>query len=136
MRGANTNQKKTFVVDTSFVLAYLLPDEKERVVEETFAEFEENKIDFSSTYLLAFETINGLRSAVLQKRQSAKAAELLLDSFLNMGILFEKVDEKEVFQLALKKSISAYDASYVWLAKNKKIKLLTLDEKLEQALEQ
>src|SRR5688500_2764198 len=116
MRGEDTNQKNTFVVDTSFVLAYLLPDEKERVVEGMFSKFEENKINFISPYLLAFEITNGLRSAVIQKRQSLKAAELLLDSFLNMCILFEKVDEKEVFQLALKKSISAYDASYVWLA--------------------
>jgi predicted nucleic acid-binding protein len=131
MRGANTNQENIFVVDTSFVLAYLLPDEKVRVVEEIFSKFEENKINFISPHLLTFEIINGLRSAALQKRQSAKAAELLLDSFLNMGILFEKVNEKKVLRLALSKNITAYDASYVWLAKSKKLKLLTLDEKLE-----
>jgi predicted nucleic acid-binding protein len=74
---------------------------------------------------------NGLRSAVLQKRQSEKTAEFLLDSFLNLGILFEKVDEKEVLRLALKKNITSYDASYVWLAKSQNIKLLTLDERLE-----
>jgi len=48
-----------------------------------------------------------------------------------MGILFEKVSEKEVFRLALKRNISAYDAAYAWLAKSKKTKLLTLDEKLQ-----
>ena len=131
MRGEDTNQNNTFVVDTSFVLAYLLPDEKERVVEGMFSKFEENKINFISPYLLAFEITNGLRSAVIQKRQSLKAAELLLDSFLNMGILFEKVNEKEVFRLALRRGVTAYDASYVWLAKSKKLKLLTLDEKLK-----
>ena len=131
MRGENTKDKNTFVVDTSFVLAYLLPDEKERVVEEMFSKFGENKISFVSPNLLLFETINGLRSAVVQKRLSPKEAELLLDSFLDIGILFEKVDEKQVLDLALNKSITAYDASYVWLAKSKKIKLLTLDERLE-----
>src|SRR5687768_15616439 len=113
MTAANTNQKNTFVVDTSFVLAYLLPDEKERNVEEMFSKFEENKISFVAPYLLAYETINGLRSAVVQKRQSPKTAELLLDSFINMGIIFERINEKEVFRLALKSGISAYDASYV-----------------------
>ena len=68
-------------MDTSFVLAYLLPDEKERSVDEMFAKFEENKICFIAPYLLAYETINGLRSAVVQKRQSSKAAELLLTLF-------------------------------------------------------
>ena len=134
MRGANTNQNNTFVVDTSFVLAYLLPDEKERNVEETFSRYEENKINLVSPHLLVYETMNGLRSAVLQKRQTEETAELLLDSFLNMGILFEKVDEKEVLRLALKKNITSYDASYVWLAKSQNIKLLTLDEKLESVL--
>ena len=134
MRGANTNQNNTFVVDTSFVLAYLLPDEKVRNVEEIFSKFEENKINLLSPHLLVYETMNGLRSAVLQKRQTEKTAELLLDSFLNMGIHFEKVDEKEVLRLALKKSISTYDASYVWLAKSQNIGLLTLDEKLENVL--
>ncbi len=131
MTAANTNQKKTFVVDTSFVLAYLLPDEGGQVVEEMFSKFEENKINFISPYLLAFEIMNGLRSATMQKRQSINAAEHLLDSFLNMGILFEKVNEKEVFRFAVRNGITAYDASYVWLAKSKKIDLLTLDEKLE-----
>ena len=131
MTAANTNQKNTFVVDTSFVLAYLLPDEGGRVVEEMFAKFEENKINFISPYLLAFEIMNGLRSATMQKRQSMRAAEHLLDSFLNMGILFEKVNEKEVFRFAVRNGITAYDASSIWLAKSKKLDLLTLDEKLE-----
>ena len=47
-----------------------------------------------------------------------------------MGIFFEKTNEKEVFRLALKNEISAYDAAYVWLAKSRKISLLTLDEGL------
>src|SRR6476469_3607404 len=131
MTAVNTNQKNTFVVDTSFVLAYLLPDEGGRVVEEMFSRFEESKINFVSPYLLAFEITNALRSAIMQKRQSMNAAEHLLDSFLNMGILFEKVNEKEVFRFAVRNGITAYDASYVWLAKSKKINLLTLDEKLE-----
>ena len=134
MRGENTKEKNSFVVDTSFVLAYLMPDEKEQGVEEMFSKFEENKINFVSPYLLLYETMNGLRSAVVQKRLSPKQAELLLDSFLNIGILFEKVDEKQVLGLALNKSITAYDASYIWLAKSKKVKLLTLDETLKSVL--
>ncbi len=131
MRGENIDQKDTFVVDTSFVLAYLLPDEGGRAVEEMFSKFEENKINFIAPHLLAFEIMNGLRSAAMQKRQSTKAVEHLLDSFLNMGILFEKVNEKEVFRFAIRNGITAYDASYVWLAKSKSLELLTLDEKLE-----
>ena len=132
MKDEGTNQRDTFVLDTSFVLAYLLPDEKKRNVEEMFSRFEANKISFIAPYLLAYETINGLRSAVMQKRQSPKTAERLLESFLNLGIGLENINEKDVFRLALNCGISAYDASYVWLAKTRKIKLLTLDEGLEK----
>ena len=134
MRGENTNKTNTFVVDTSFVLAYLLPDEKVRHVDKMFSMLEENKISIVAPYLLVYETMNGLRSAVMQKRQSAKTAELILDSFLNMGILYKKIDEEAVFRLAITKSITAYDATYVWLAKSQNISLLTLDEKLENIL--
>jgi hypothetical protein len=71
-----------------------------------FSKFEQNQVAFVSPYLLAFEVTNGLRSAVLQKRQSAQTAELLIDSFLNLGIIFEKLNEKEVFHLALGKVYS------------------------------
>ena len=40
MTAVNTNKKNTFVVDTSFVLAYLLPDEGGQVVEEMLALWE------------------------------------------------------------------------------------------------
>lgn len=132
MRGVNINQNTTFVVDTSFVLAFLLPDEKVRNVDEMFSEFEKNKIIFIAPYLLVYEIVNGLKSAVVQERQSKKAGEVLLESFLNMGILFENINEIAVFHLALKENISAYDASFVWLAKEKKVRLLTLDERLEK----
>ena len=134
MTAASINQQNTFVIDTSFVLAYLLPDEEERVVESMFTKFEENKIFFISPYLLIFETLNGLRSAVLQKRQTAKTAENFVDAFLDMGIFFEQINEKEVLRLAIKKSISVYDASYLWMAKSRKLKLLTLDEKLVEMM--
>jgi len=132
MKDAGSNQKDTFVLDTSFVLAYLLPDEKERSVDKMFSKFEDNTATFIAPPLLTYETTNGLKTVVLQKRQDPKAAELLLDAFLKLGILFENVNEKEVFRLAIKEKISAYDACYVWLAKSRKVKLLTLDKRLEK----
>lgn len=127
MKDENTYRRETFVVNTSFVLAYLFPDEKDRNVDAMFLKLEEEKVDFIAPYLLTFEVINGLRSAIVQKRQDLKKAEILIDSYLRIGINFEGVDEKGVLRLALAKSITTYDASYLWLAKRKKVKLLTLD---------
>ena len=132
MKGVNIDNPKEYVVDASFVLNYLFPDEKDRTVDLMFSKLEKNEIVFLSSYLLPFEIINGLRSAIVQKRQGAKEAEVLVDSFLESGILLKGINEKEVLRLAIKEGITTYDASYLWLAKSKKIKLLTLDENFQK----
>ena len=39
---------------------------------------------------------------------------------------------EEVFELAEKKNLTIYDAGYLWLARNKKVKLQTLDKQLKK----
>ena len=53
---------KTVAVDASFILAYLLPDEK-TPDEKLFAQHNDGEIQFISTYLLPFEVLNSLKCA-------------------------------------------------------------------------
>lgn len=119
-----------FVVDASFVLAALFPDERSEKVDAVFARFQKGEINFYSTDLLPFEVLNSLRSAVVQKRLKSKQAETLTEAFLGLEIILEKVKEKEVFMLAVSKKLTVYDAGYLWLAREKKIPLLSLDKTL------
>ena len=56
-----------------------------------------------------------------------------LSQFAAMDIELHKVDALEVVALALRYQLSAYDASYLWLAAELKAPLATFDEKLAGA---
>ena len=122
---------KEVVVDASFVLAYLLPDEKSGWVDKIFRQYVQGEIVFISTSLLPLEVLNGLRTAVLKKRFSEKLAGKLAQAFLLLDIKLEPVDFLVSWQVALRKGISVYDASYLALSLEKKTKLLTVDKKLK-----
>jgi len=120
------------VVDASFILAFLLPDEKVDQVDKIFDLYEVGKINFISTQLLTFEILNSLRNATLRKRVTKKQADHLAAEFFKIKITLEEVNFRQAFSLSLSKDLSFYDASYVYLAKTKRAKLLTLDSKMKK----
>ena len=127
--GENT---RLCVVDASFLLSYLLPDEENPFVEETMDRFKQGKIKLLSTYLLPFEIFNTLKTVVIRKRITSKLAYELGIVFLEYAILHEKVDYLEALLLAQKEKLSFYDASYVWLARELQVPLLALDKRMEK----
>lgn len=122
---------KTAAVDASFILAYLLPDEK-TPDEKIFAGHNAGEIQFISVYLLPFEVLNSLKCAVRQKRLSKFLAKGMMERFFDLEIELLPVEFGEVFELAEKKNLTVYDASYLWMARNKKVKLQTLDKQLKK----
>lgn len=120
------------VVDASFILAFLLPDERVDEVDEKFDLYEDGKIALISTKLLPFEILNGLRNSILRKRITKPVAPGLLSEFFKLKITFEEIEFKKMFLLSLKENLSIYDASYVFLARSKGIPLLTQDGRLKK----
>lgn len=121
-----------FIVDASFVLAFLLPDEKHEDVDLVFNKYKEGAIKLSSTPLLPFEVANGLKLAVSRKRIDTKYALNRLKEFLNYKISLKGVDFFEVFGVAQRNNLTVYDACYLYLAKEGKLKLLTRDITLQR----
>ncbi|HVZ42725.1 MAG TPA: type II toxin-antitoxin system VapC family toxin [Ramlibacter sp.] len=82
-------------------------------------------------YLLQYEMAN---VAWKKSRQGldALAAEAL-EQFGAMAIRLFRIDEAEVVSLGLQYRITAYDASYLWLAAQLKCPLATLDMQLAEA---
>ncbi|OGD55794.1 hypothetical protein A3I57_02005 [Candidatus Beckwithbacteria bacterium RIFCSPLOWO2_02_FULL_47_23] len=119
------------VVDASFILAYLLPDEV-LSADALIKRFKAGQAVFFSTQLLPFEVLNSLKNALKQKRITAVQAGVLSRRFLEMEIELLPVKFEEVFELAEKKNLTIYDAGYLWLARNKKVKLQTLDKQLKK----
>ncbi len=128
----NTNR---LVVDASFVLSFLLPDEViPEEIDSYFEQFKNGEIEIISSALIHFEVINGLKMAFARKRISLEYCNDRITEFLNYEIEIKLVDFDQVFQLALKENLTVYDASYLYLAKTESIPLLTLDGKLASAL--
>ncbi|MDO8638011.1 MAG: type II toxin-antitoxin system VapC family toxin [Candidatus Daviesbacteria bacterium] len=125
----NTNQ--TFVLDASFILAFLLPDERNEQVMDVFKQYSQGKINFIASKVLPFEVANSLKNAI-PKRVSQQNAIIMIENFLELKIEFMEADLKQILNLSLFKDLSVYDASYLYLAQSQNFPLLTLDKKLQK----
>lgn len=119
------------VVDSSFFLAYLLPDETVGTVQQFFNKLKSENIQLIAPSLLIFEVFNGLQTAVMRKRINKTMAKELGKRFLLMPIELIEVDFTKTLQLADKHKLTFYDASYLYLSKSQHTELLTLDKKLK-----
>jgi len=125
------NIREVFAIDASFLLNYLLPDEKNPQVDNIVNRYIARNINFISTTLLSFEVLNSFHILTLRKRLTDEFARKLAKLFFKLDIICYEIDMYQVFLLAQKNHLTVYDASYLYLAKSKNIPLLTLDEKLK-----
>ena len=128
---AENISSSNYIIDASFALGFLLPDEHSAKVDKIFRQFANGNIILESTFLLGFEIANALTLAKRRKRITFENAKKLLRLFQKWDIKYTEVKLDEVLKISLEKDISAYDASYLWLSKKKGYKLLTLDKKLQ-----
>lgn len=77
--------------------------------------------------------MNGFKSAILRKRIDWLKAKRAIEVFKQMkfDLIDQGGEEITILKLANKLNLSVYDASYVVLAKKLKIKLMSLDKKLQ-----
>ena len=85
--------------------------------------------------LTIYEVLNTLwKEAYILRRMSKKEAESLLDVFVQLLSYLKMLDlrglESEVFKIAVENGLTAYDASYLTLARREKLTLVTEDVKL------
>ena len=123
---------KTLVVDASFVLSFLLPDEEKPESDQVFTDYKEGRIRLISSPILPFEVLNALKTAVKQKRIEKSRGEILGQSFLKLHIYLERMEYAEIFVLALKHDITVYDASYLFVAQKLDVSLRTFDKALQK----
>lgn len=120
------------VVDASFILDFLLPDEQSTNVIKTFEDYKKGEMNFIAPIILPFEVANGLKYAVKSKRIKEGVALELLETFLKLDITLLQISLEKTLQISLEKELSIYDALYVALARQENFSLLTLDKKLKK----
>jgi len=116
------------VVDAS-ALAALLFGEPE--AEAVAARLEAGRL--VAPHLLAFELAN---VCVMKCRRHADRREAILAAFQlrgRLGVEAIAVDHAGVVEIALKTGLTAYDANYLYLARQLGAELVTLDKMLMQA---
>lgn len=123
---------KKYIIDASFILSFLLPDEQHQDIDPFFEQYKAGAIEFISTPLLPYEVVNGLKIAVTRKRVDSRYAKSRMKEFFNYQIKLSGVDFFEVFELAKKHNLTVYDASYLHLSKDVKAQLLTRDDALQR----
>lgn len=123
---------KYCVIDASFILAFLLKDEYSKKVDDIFLSFRKDAIGLISTDLIDFELCNGLLEAKKQKRISKKETEILIEKFENLHIEKRRVDNQRVLDVAVNHGLTFYDSSYLALARELHLPLLSLDKHLKK----
>jgi len=120
-----------YVVDSSIIISYLLPDEiLSASLKSIIRKFIRHQADFIAPTILRYEVGNVLKSATKQKRLNSEDALDIYHTFHDLQIRYLSPDYLDTLKVSLKHNLSFYDASYLCLAQEKNVKLLTLDKKL------
>lgn len=127
------NTSDGYIIDSSYILTYVLPDEHSTSVDEIFSQYQAHNVHFHAPMLLRFEVCAGLWSATRQKRIHREVAGKLAESFLELGIVYHDVSYTDVLDLAIDSKLTVYDSVYLWLAREKKLPILTFDKQLARA---
>lgn len=126
------NNNSTYILDSSFILSYLFPDEEIDHVQLFFNRYKQEKIELVASPILPFEVLNGLKTGILKKRVDYKIALQLGKKFLKLPIKLEEINFIKTLELSSLYDLSFYDASYLYLAQTNNLQLLTLDKKLQK----
>ena len=126
----------TYVFDTSFVGALVIPDEYDPLVSKMYGEIKGDDIKYVPQ-LFWYEISNVFHKLLRRKRYSLddilefypslKAIRLTIDD--ESGELYSE----KLLRLCHEYDLSSYDAAYLELAKRKSAVLCTLDYKLHEA---
>jgi predicted nucleic acid-binding protein len=116
------------VVDASALAAVAFKEPKEEAAK---ARLHGHRL--CAPFLLSYEMANVCSKKMARHPADRKAIfEQLIDSH-NVSIELHDVDFIEVVELANRHNLTAYDASYLWLARRLGTELVTLDERLGKA---
>ncbi len=113
------------VVDASALAAVVFGEPAGLTVRDTIG-----RERLTAPNLLRFELTNIARTKMLMRPLERPAITRMLETALAFSIVYTAVDFAAVLKLAVDTRLSAYDASYLWLARHLGVSLVTLDRKL------
>ena len=124
-------------VDASVVVAWLLPDYRTPAVSRRMSAYLEGDDEFVAPHLLMAEVVSTLRRRVVQGFLTPDQGRLLVGNFLRLGIALQSPPGLYARSYDLATTFNqprAYDACYLALADLLSCELLTLDQRLYNAV--
>lgn len=116
------------VVDASAVCALLFREPKGALVAPRLS-----GVTLAAPNLLPFEVANVCVTKIRRSSADRNSLMALFALLPAMNITLAEVDHAEVLTLAVSSGLTAYDASYLWLAQAMAAELVTLDVALGAA---
>jgi predicted nucleic acid-binding protein len=112
------------VVDASALAAIAFA---EADAERVMAQIEGHRLHAPA--LLAFEVMNTAWKKAQRHRAYAHVFLDALDLVWALDLKYRDVDHRAIVELGLETNLTAYDASYVWLARSLQMPLVSLDRR-------
>lgn len=124
-------------IDASLVLNFILQDERNAVIDELWRQWIAQGIELIGPALLYSEVISAIRLRAARGRLRDEREELVLQSFLALGV--QRIDRAEIYPLAWElarryRLHRVYDTTYLALAELEELEFWTGDERLVNAL--
>ena len=125
-----------YVLDSSFVAAQIIPDEKDPFVERLYAKIKPDD-DKIAPQLIWYEMANLFNNLIRRRRYTYDTAMEFFPFLAGMGLICDNETgteySKKLFRLCSDYNISSYDAAYLELAERRKAVLCTMDNNLRAA---
>ena len=112
------------VIDASALAAVAFAEADD---ERVMAEIDGHRLHAPA--LLAFEVTNTAWKKAHRHRAQAEAFLEALDLLWHLDLNYRDVDHRAIVKLGLETNLTAYDASYVWLARSLQMPLVSLDRR-------
>jgi predicted nucleic acid-binding protein len=121
----------TVVVDSGVLIGAFLPDERFTSEAQFLTDAQsDGRVELVAPSLLPYDCANAALKAVRQQRIDADFAQRMLTQIELLGVGPVPVDPVLALKYALQFGRSAYDASYLALAEQEGVPLVTADERL------
>ena len=123
----------TYVYDSSYIAALVIPDEKNPKIDNAHDSLEEND-EILIPQLFWYEAANIFMNLIRRKRFSKEEVNHLIQllTFYNLTTDFEYNINfvKKLWNLCIECNLSSYDAAYLELAERKRAVFCTMDDNL------
>ena len=138
LRAKDGEFSSSVVVDASFVLKLILPEEYSEQVRQMWEWWVRKEVEVSAPYLLTYEVVSVLRHKVFRGELVLEEGEAALLAIQAQGIMLLHPKGLEQVSWELAKEFNrptAYDTSYLALAQLLDSEFWTADERLRNAVQ-